>query len=456
MTGDSSKTETVDVPAAVRAPSTARDPRLILVIEGQRPTAQPIALSLRDVELVEIGRGETRELRRQGRSIVLTLPDPRVSGRHARIVPHGDGHVLEDQGSKNGCFVDGERVLRAELEDGDWLRLGEAQFRYRDGGPELRPDGGADGPTPLLRSFCQAFAEKAAQLPRIAAGDVAVLATGETGTGKEVVARAVHDLSGRSGRFVAVNCAALPETLVEGELFGYRKGAFSGAVTAHEGLLRASHGGTLFLDEIGDLRPPAQAALLRALEQREVLPVGETQPVPFATRVVAATNQDLRQRLARGEFRRDLLARLGGFAIELPPLRERREDFGLLVGALLMQVAPKTADELRLGDGVIAALLAHEWPENIRELRNVLHAASLLAKDGVITSSMLPAAIIEAQQPRAGGEAARAALRARLESLLETHAGNLAAVARELGKDRRQVRRWVEMFGIQVERYRQK
>src|SRR5437588_230906 len=168
---------------------------------------------------------------------------------------------------------------------------------------------------------------------------IPVLLLGETGTGKELIARAVHDLSGRTGPFLAVNCGALPETLVESELFGYRKGAFSGAYEDRPGLVRSSDKGTLLLDEIGSLPLPAQAALLRVLQEEEVVPVGATRPLRVNLRVVAATHEDLGVLASQELFRADLLARLSGFTLDLPPVRERREDVGLFLTSLLRKLA---------------------------------------------------------------------------------------------------------------------
>jgi DNA-binding NtrC family response regulator len=429
---------------------------LVLALEGERPMATPVAVSLQGVEVVELGRGDAREIRRdsEGRRVTIALPDPRVSTAHARLTAEADGWVAIDLGSKNGSFLNGARVLRGRLAPGDTFRVGEVLFVVTAAGAAPRLDGTADGPVEALESFAPAMAAISASLARIALGDVAVLVHGETGVGKEVIANALHELSGRRGRFVAVNCAALPENLFEAELFGYRKGAFSGATAAHDGLMRAASGGTLLLDEIGELRPASQAALLRALEQREVVPVGETTPVRIDVRVIAATNVELEDAVRADRFRRDLLARLAGFVVRVPPLRARKEDLGLLVRALIGRVAPETAERLRFGVGVVAALAAHAWPDNVRELRNALHGASLLAFDGVVTVEMLPPAVRAPPAVVPAKRDERAELRAKLEALLGTHAGNLAAVARELGKDRKQIRRWLEMFDLDVERYR--
>jgi transcriptional regulator with GAF, ATPase, and Fis domain len=277
-----------------------------------------------------------------------------------------------------------------------------------------------------------------------------------------VCARAVHAASGRPGRFVAVNCGALPEALVESELFGSKKGAFSGATEERAGLVRAADRGTLFLDEIGDLPLEAQPALLRVLQEREVTPVGGAQPVKVDLRVVAATHQDLPARVEEGRFRADLYARLAGFEIVLPALRDRREDVGLLVPVLLRRAAGADAARLSLSGEAGRALVRYAWPANVRELEQCLAAAVALAEGGRIDLAHLPSAVQAAARPGpAPGEEAEEPLseedaRARdeLTAVLRRHGGNLTAAARELGKDRKQIHRWIRRYRIDPDRYR--
>jgi transcriptional regulator with PAS, ATPase and Fis domain len=273
---------------------------------------------------------------------------------------------------------------------------------------------------------------------------------GESGTGKEVVARALHALSGRAGRLVAVNCGAIAGNLVESELFGSRRGAFSGAED-RVGHVRTADRGTLLLDEIGDLPLPAQAALLRVLQEGEVVPVGDSVPIAVDVRVIAATHRDLDAKVAAGEFRADLLARLGGLRATLPPLRDRREDLGLILAEAGPRALTREAGR---------ALLAHDWPLNIRELRQAIDAAIALAGDAAIGLEHLPEPVRRAHlQP--GDEAAVDALSAedravrdRLVELLREHRGNVAAVARSLGKARPQVHRWLRRFHLDADSYR--
>ena len=230
------------------------------------------------------------------------------------------------------------------------------------------------------------LAEEAAQR------EVIVLITGESGVGKEVLARAIHYNSDRrSGAFFALNCAAIPETLVESELFGYEKGAFSGAQQRKAGLLEQAAHGTLLLDEIGDLPLPAQAKLLRVIEGREMIPVGGTQPVKVAARVMAATNADLRQRVRAKEFREELFFRLNVFPIHIPPLRERREDILPLAAFILERLARETGKDLPgLSQDAVDYLMCAPWEGNVRELANAIERAVIISHGNLIAASDLP------------------------------------------------------------------
>jgi transcriptional regulator with PAS, ATPase and Fis domain len=256
---------------------------------------------------------------------------------------------------------------------------------------------------------------------------------------------------------VAVNCGALPETLIESELFGARKGAFSGASEERGGLVRAADGGTLFLDEIAELSASSQVALLRVLQERQVVPVGGTKPVDVDVRFIAATHQDLEERIADGRFREDLYARVTGFEITLPPLRERLEDLGLLTAAILDDAVPGGASKVRFSRTVARALLQYDWPRNIRELSNALESALLVAKNERIELEHLPASVQACfdRTPQSPLDLRHPdALRVTLVDLLARHHGNVAAVARALGKKRQQVHRWNRQLGIDPNRFR--
>jgi len=292
-----------------------------------------------------------------------------------------------------------------------------------------------------------------AALPRIARSSLPVVVVGESGTGKELVARAVHALSQRSGPFQAVNCAAIPATLLESELFGARKGAFSGAAEDRPGLVRAADRGTLLLDEVADLPPPAQAALLRFLQESEVLPVGATRPVRVDVRVVAAAQSDLRSLVAEGTFRADLFARLDAFTVRLPPLRERREDLGLLVASLLRKLAPERCEEIRISPEAALALFRHSWPLNVRELEHSLAVALTVCDGAAIELEHLPEGVRLGRTGLAADEDAEG-FRDELLALLRRHRGNVAEVARAFGKGRMQIHRWARRYEIDLASFR--
>jgi DNA-binding NtrC family response regulator len=250
----------------------------------------------------------------------------------------------------------------------------------------------ADGEADLLLGDSEPMQTARGLLRRIAARNVNVLITGETGTGKELAARFVHAMSGRRDRrLVAINCAAIPEALLESELFGYERGAFTGAATRRVGYLQSADGGTVFLDEVGDLGLAAQAKVLRALESREISPLGGARPVGVDIRVVAATNHDLERAVEEGRFRRDLYFRLNVARVQLPPLRARRSDVHLLVAHYVAEQNQRFgARVIGLSRDVEAALAAYDWPGNVRELRNLVESACLQRDAGEIGFDDLP------------------------------------------------------------------
>jgi len=279
-------------------------------------------------------------------------------------------------------------------------------------------------------------------IQRVAPGDSNVLITGESGTGKELVAKAIHYNSPRARRpFVPVNCAAMPAGLLESELFGHVRGAFTGAVRAREGLFREAEGGTLFLDEIGDMAPELQAKLLRALEDRAVRPVGSDETIPVDLRIVVATNKDLPARVQEGTFREDLYYRLAVIPIHLPPLRERREDIPLLAEHFLGRAATTSGKGVKgFTPEAMAALLRHPWPGNVRELENVVERAATLAVEDQITPDTLFLETSAAPAP-----AALLAQAARRPTLEELTAEYVALVLREVGGDKAKA---AEILGV--------
>jgi transcriptional regulator with GAF, ATPase, and Fis domain len=411
--------------------------------------------NLDDVDEVALGRGESGSDADARGSLRLEFADPWMSTMHARIERSIGGHWLIDAGSKNGLLVNGERIERTLLVDGDWIEAGHTLLRYRRGAlPLAQPCTAWRNRVAGLVSVLPTLQAQYDHLEQIARSTLPVVLRGETGTGKELVARAVHRLSGRPGELVSVNCGALPATLLESELFGYRKGAFSNAVEDRSGLVRAADRGTLFLDEIGDLPLSSQAALLRVLQEGEVMPLGSTRPIKVDLRVISATHRDLEAQVALGQFRSDLYARLVGHTCSLPPLRERREDLGVLTAALLRRISPD--QEVRFEAAAVRALYRHDWPLNIRELEKVLTAAVLLARRGAIGPEHLPvvarAARTEAAVNRA--EIDRIARRDQLAAALKAHRGNVSAAARALGKARSQVQRWIRDYQLDPAQFR--
>ena len=420
----------------------ARCDHLYLVLAGGKPGGAS-RWSLAGIDRVEIGRGVVREATRTGSSLRVDVPDPYMSASHLRFERERTHWVAVDAGSRNGILVDGARHERAIVTARDVVEAGRSFFFVRAG--ELAAAAELHAGDDPLATLDPELAARFDELRRIAASDVPVLVGGPTGTGKERIAQAVHALSRRTGAFVPVNCGALPATLVESELFGHKKGAFSGAIADSPGLVAASSGGTLFLDEIGDLPAAAQAALLRVLEEHEVRPIGATAAVRVDLRVVAATHRDLDEMSEREEFREDLLARLTGFELELPPLADRRVD----LGAMLAEIAPGAT----FAAAAVRALLAYAWPRNIRELVRAIDRARALAGDGEIALAHLPDEIATAKlgAPPAAEPDAR---RDELVTLLEKHRGNVTKVAADLGRVRQQVQRWLKRYGLDPARYR--
>lgn len=395
-------------------------------------------------------------VRRDG--VTLAIADSKLSRRHASLTRDDvlPRWTFRDEGSKNGCFVEGKRVCGSvTLEGGALLRLGDTLLELRreriSGALDVRPDD-------ELVGHAAPHLEVLEAVRRVAPTEMPVLLLGETGTGKELVARKLHETSGRAGPFVAVNCAAIPAALFESYLFGHQKGAFTGAVRDQVGHFEAAAGGTLLLDEIGELPLVLQPKLLRVLETSEVTPVGKAAARAVEARVVAATNVDLRKAVAEGAFRGDLYARLAGFVVRLPALRERRSDVPLLVQHFLRELAP--AWDVRVEGELMERLVRYVWPLNVRELRAVVRRFALLKdQTSVLRAADLPAdqllgniGMAEAQGAPASDEPSRDAL----VELLQHYRGNVVKVAKHLGKDRKQVYRWLERSGLQAAAYRGK
>ncbi len=427
-------------------------PALYLGLAGDAPQTPPARFSLDRVDRIDILRGT-----KSGASLgsedgvqvmSLAICDARMSSQHARITRVGRGWCLEDRNSKNGTWVGTQRIGAPHLlADGDAFVVGHSVLVFRDHGGEAgdveRP---ADPPALGLATMSPRIAELFGTVVRAARNTIPIEILGETGTGKELIARAIHQLSGRAGRFIAVNCGALPPNLIEAELFGHKKGAFTGAGEERSGLVRNASGGTLFLDEIGELPAAAQASLLRVLQECEVLPIGADHPVKVDLRVVSATHRNLDEDVEANRFRADLRARLIGVAIELPPLRDRLEDLAQLVATLLKRHAPER--HITFSADALTALYTYAWPLNIRELERSLAAALVVASDRIELHHLPPTLRGKPVPNAATPTTSQDPLRAALENALLRHEGNIAAVARELERDPKQIRRWMTRFGI--------
>src|SRR5260370_31464873 len=330
--------------AVASADATARAPVLFVVLEADRPLSRGARFSLVGVDTVTIGRGSERLATRSedGRSLDVRAPGQWMSAQHVQLRAVGGDWILQDAGSRNGTFVNGQRVSSHVLRDGDVIEAGRVYFVVRGVpmalGPLVRDQDAAMSHERFgLRTLLPALQESQTALSRVArSSTVPILLFGPTVTGKEGLARDVHEGSKRPGPFIPVNCGALPSSLVESLLFGYVKGAFSGATRDELGFVRSASGGTLFLDEIGDLPPTSQAALLRVLQDHELVPLGATRAVAVDVRIVAATHRPLEALCDSGGFRNDLLARLKGYMHRLPSLFDRKADIGGMLADILL------------------------------------------------------------------------------------------------------------------------
>ncbi|MDY7229279.1 sigma 54-interacting transcriptional regulator [Hyalangium rubrum] len=404
---------------------------------------------------VPLGAEPVRVGTREG--CTLRLTDPRVSGEHLEVRADGLDFVVKDLESRNGTLYEGSRIREVRVQPGATFKLGRSFLRLQ---PESQPWEVAPS---QARRFGELVGESLAMrelfavLERVSPSDVTVLLQGETGTGKELAARSIHEASARrKGPFVAVDCGALPEGLVESELFGHVKGAFTGALAARSGAFVRANGGTLFLDELAGIPPPVQARLLRVLEERKVRPVGGDAEQRVDVRVVAASRQELALAVAEGTFRPDLYYRLAVVPLPLPPLRQRREDLPLLIAEILrrrgLEPGPIRGPALELLSG-------HAWPGNVRELRNVLERALALAPGASRFEELRPSL-----QPVGAGpelavrtdlpfsEAKQALIehfeRHYLRDVLARARGNLSEAARQSGVDRKHLRALARRHGL--------
>ncbi|MFV8750468.1 sigma 54-interacting transcriptional regulator [Nannocystaceae bacterium ST9] len=402
-----------------------------------------------------------RQIIRGGRSRAsdIVLDHPSVSGLHFELHLSETGVELIDLQSRNGCWLQGRRVFRIQMRPGDTFLAGECRIQLAAAG-EVEVEVSQAQHFGDLRGRSRPMRELFAQLERLAPTPVDILVLGETGTGKELVSRALHSQSLRaSGPFRVLDCGGLVPSLAEAAIFGHRKGAFTGADRDQPGVFEEANGGTLLLDEIGELPLDLQVKLLRALDRREVSRVGEPAKIRSVdVRVVAATHRDVRRMVAEGRFREDLYFRLARAVLELPPLRERGEDIGLLAREFLSAACTKHSLDAELGEDAEPALRRHAWPGNVRELKNVIEHAAFLVQGRPIAAADLALDV----PPR---DAVRMAEFLRVDSYWSAHdeldrillarilgeaGGNLSQAARRLELSRPKLRKRLKELGLYV------
>jgi DNA-binding NtrC family response regulator len=443
---------------------------LVVALEADRPLAGGARYALAPtVRQIVVVRGPERELFGEpgadGRA-VLRLPGRSVSALHARLSLTDEGWVAEDAGSTNGTFVNGVRCRRTPVGPSDVVEIGHSFLLLRSW-PHAGPAGAGELDSrqarwpPGVGTLVPGLADQLERLMRIARATIPLMLLGETGTGKELLSRAIHAASGRTGPFVAVNCGALTDTLAQSQLFGHVRGAFSGAVADTPGFIRAAEGGTLLLDEVADLDLGTQAALLRVLQENEVVPVGSVRTHRVNVRFIATSPVPLKEAAQRGRFRSDLLARLEGYAHQTAPLRERREDLGVIAAALLRKMGISDRDAPTFSPELALAMFRYRWPRNVRELEQVLGRAWALASGGSMTADALPAELDEARPSSAETPAPTLSpqdeeLQEQLVRELQAAHGNVSEVARSVGKARAQVHRWMKRFRLRPESFRRR
>ena len=386
----------------------------------------------------------------------LKLDDPKVSRQHCALTLGRYGFVARDLGSRNGTWFEGSRVGEVALPAGAILRVGDTHLALETLEQAVTLEPSAKTSFGALTGQSLAMRRAFALLERAAASDAVVLLTGETGTGKELAARAVHAASPRAkGPFEVFDCGAVAPALLHDALFGHHKGAFTGATDSRPGAFARAGGGTLFLDEVAEVPLALQGVLLRALEEREVLPLGAPAPVAVDARIIAATRKDLAEEVVAGRFREDLYYRLNVLTVTLPPLRARKGDLPLLCAALLDELGASRPGPVEGPN--LARLESHRFPGNVRELRNVLERA-VVRKDTPFTALELQLDAPPAPPPGAAPddgsfqEQRQHALgefeRGYLQNLLREHQGNIKAASRASGIERTQLKRLMRKHGL--------
>jgi DNA-binding NtrC family response regulator len=428
---------------------------------------------------VKIGRGHEADLQ---------LPDPSVSRLHAKIFRVGRQYFLADLRSRNGTHAEGKRITQLALEDGRMFQVGPFRIHFHrpasgfpageeptappgmasssfdsTGAKPVRHAKRTEAPVVTVESPFGLVGGSAhvrklvATIRRVAASDVPVLIEGETGSGKELVARGIHDASARRERpFIVVNCGAISPDLIESELFGHEKGAFTGATAQRKGAFELANSGTIFLDEIGELPVLLQPKLLRALEQKEVKRVGGNDLLLADVRILAATNRNLLEEIARKTFREDLYFRIGAITVSIPPLRDRREDVAPIARQFLAGMEKPASGALPvLSPAALDAMISHDWPGNVRELRNAIQRAVVMAENGELTGHDF-SFLRRAAEPEAGAETPSGlsrweqAERTNILGELARQMGNKTKAARELGIAKSTLFEKLKKYGIRT------
>jgi len=394
-----------------------------------------------------------------GRNCTSFVPgawnDSRVSRRHVAVARLGSELTLRDLDSRNGTFVDSHRIARGPLKPGQVLSVGRVVMvatRFPIKAPR-RIQSEMVGVSTALMSALEL-------VDRVAQREIPVLILGESGVGKELIAKQVHERSKRAGRFVPVNCAGVPDSLLQDELFGHVRGAFSGAETARRGLVDEARRGTLFLDEIGDASLSLQGSMLRLLQDREVRAIGSDRTTTVDVRFVAATNAKLADAVREGSFREDLYARLNRIVVRIPPLRERREDIMPLARHFAREFAGR---RLRFDFALGQAMVLHDWPGNARALQGIVERLvieqegeeTLTAPTWLAEELAMHARKGDTPIPEATPQARREVDGEELRALLKRHGGKVTAVASELGIGRNTLYRWLRKYSIDLDDYRE-
>lgn len=379
----------------------------------------------------------------------LSIDHPKTNDRQLH-------KVLDFLSIVANIIADAVSTFRSEIEERELLRAENERLK-RELGEKFRPSN--------IIGNCSSMKLVYAMIAQVADSPATVLIRGESGTGKELVARAIHYASPRaSAQFIAVNCAALPETLIESELFGHEKGAFTGAMQQRKGRFEVASGGTLFLDEIGDISLPVQVKLLRVLQERVFERVGGHEPIQTNVRIIAATSRNLEQEMQEGRFREDLFYRLNIFPIHLPPLRDRKSDIILLADHFLAKYNAMYGKNIRrISTPAINMMMIYHWPGNVRELENCIERAVLVSSDDVISAHDLPPSLQTAQttnthiMPETGANfkaMVRSYERELIVDALKNHRGNVAASARALGLTQRIMHYKIEKIGIDIKNFK--